>query len=347
MNRFHNSIPFKQLCVSFMGRSHSHYSTICKLGSAKKLPVHANSFMRSAGCYYTAKVGVRNFSSLPQKIKQLREATNAPMMECKKALTESNEDVALAMEYLRKQGSAKASSKVAGREANEGMIGLSIDDDNSNGALAKVSSETDFASRSPEFVSLVINVADKGIKAESVELLKKDESIVSQLEETVLAIRENLNITDIRSITSSDSILAGYVHGKSPHSNDVGTSAALVELKWIKDNNSGDKNLAIEAGKKLAMHIVASKPQYLTPQDIPEDIIMKEKAILMEQLGDTVNKKPKEILDKIINGKINKYYSEVCLTEQPHVVEEKSPAVKKVMKAIGLEVKHFEFMSIS
>ena len=277
----------------------------------------------------------------------LREATNAPMMECKKALTNSNEDMDLALELLRKQGSAKASSKVAGREANDGLVGLKIDDDCSSGALVKVSSETDFASRSAEFSKLMSYVAEKAVSVENLDALKQDESIIKELEEAVLAIRENLTIADVRSIKSSDNILAGYVHGKSPHSSNAGSAASLVELAWIK--GSGEKSLAEEAGKKLAMHIVASKPLYLSPEHIPEEILSKEKSILLEQLNESgaTKNKPKDIVDKIVTGKLNKFYSEVCLTDQPHVVEEKNPAVKKVLKDLGLKVARFEYMSIA
>mmetsp|Transcript_18158 Transcript_18158/g.28241 ORF Transcript_18158/g.28241 Transcript_18158/m.28241 type:complete len:332 (-) Transcript_18158:304-1299(-) len=285
--------------------------------------------------------------SLSAKIKELREATNAPMMECKKALTdpEVGGDIELAIEHLRRQGSAKASSKVAGREAKDGLVGLCISHDSSCGALVKVASETDFASRSSVFSNLVLAVANKAVEKEEVDVdtLTSDETVQKLFEEAILAIRENLSIAYVRSLKHTDgSILAGYVHGTTAP--NVGTSAAMVELAWINGNEK-DTEKAKEAGKKLAMHVVASRPQYLAPSDIPTEILEKEKAILMEQLADSG--KPQEVLEKIIKGKLNKFYSEVCLEEQPHVVEEKSPKVSKVLKSLGLEVKRFEAVSIA
>lgn len=331
----------KRVCAAT--RRSNRYSILSsqnfKMESCLASNIHSNNML------YLSK---RNFASLSQKIKMLRKATNAPMMECKKALTNSNEDMDLALELLRKQGSAKASNKVAGREANEGLIGLVIDDEASNGALVKISSETDFASRSSEFCKIVAYVADKAmmLRSNDVDILKQDRGIMKKMEVAVLAIRENLDIVDVRPINSSTNILAGYVHGKSPHSSDAGSAAALLELAWLKE--TGDKAIAEEAGKRLAMHIVATKPQYLSSEDIPDEVLCKEKSLLLEQLNESgaTNNKPKEIVNKIVNGKLNKYFSEVCLIDQPHVVEEKSPPVKKVLEGLGLKVTRFEYMSI-
>lgn len=243
------------------------------------------------------------------------------------------------------KGSAKASSKVAGREAKDGLVGLCISDDGRYGALVKVASETDFASRSSVFSNLVLDVAKKAVEKEQVDVdsLTGDATVQKLFEEAILAIRENLSIADVRSFSNGDdSILAGYVHGSTVP--NVGTSAAIVELAWINGDKK-DIEKAKEAGKKLAMHVVASKPQYLEPSDISNDVVEKEKTLLVEQLADS--RKPNNVLDKIVKGKMNKFYSEVCLTEQPHVVEEKSPKVSKVLKALGLEVKRFESVSIA
>jgi len=300
--------------------------------------------------------------SLPQKIKELREATNAPMMECKKALMspDVNGDISRALEFLRKQGVAKASSKVAGREAREGLVGLSISNDGSKGCVIKISSETDFASRSREFANLLEEASEKIIDDELIvldeanpsnytELMKQSKIITNLVDDAILGIRENLSIEEVQYFESDgNSRLAGYVHGKSPHSHKAGSTAVIVEL--IGADDAATKNLEHtmeEAGKKLAMHIVATRPQYISKEDVPTDVIQKEKQILMEQLLDSKDSnKPENILNKIVEGRLGKYFSEVCLNEQPHVVEEKSPKVSSVLGKLGIQVKRYHLSSI-
>lgn len=279
------------------------------------------------------------------------------MMECKKALSdpEVNNDIELAKEWLRKHGSAKASSKVAGREALEGLVGINVSNDTAS--LVKVASETDFASRSNTFSTFVQEVADAAASSESNDVddiasfmkdaTNNDGKLLSEsLNDAILAIRENLQVDSISilKVSSPDkSVLSGYVHGRASPEHSCGTAASLVQLEMI--SKEATKDAALDAAKKLAMHVVAAKPQYLNPSSVPDDVIQKEKSILLEKMEGS--NKPPEILDKIITGQLRKFYEGICLTEQGHMVEEGNPKVGKFMKQLGLEVKGYKLMGMS
>jgi len=309
------------------------------------------------------------------------------MVECKKAISAEgvDGDYDKATEWLRKNGSAKAASKLAGRDASEGLVGIAIDDEDPTnvvfGAIVRVASETDFASRSPAFSSLVKTVADSAItlsrhrhrsnsgggggttdtvtSPSSVDVMDvKDilatsvgvedtRSVKDALDEAVLAIRENLQIASVTAIVPgrSDAVLAGYVHGKVDGTTLAGTAAAIVELIPTSASSSSSSVEEIhEIGKKLAMHIVAAKPTYLSPDQIPDSVLEKEREILLEQMKETG--KSADIMEKIVSGRLRKYYEQVCLMEQEHMVEEGNPKINKLMKKLGLEVVQFESDSI-
>lgn len=275
-------------------------------------------------------------------IQQLRKQTGAPMTDCKKALNESNNDYEKATEWLRKNGSAKAASKLIGRDASEGLVGISIQDHVAS--IVRVSSETDFASRSADFSHLVEQVANGALKTINIEDLLRLESekgsIREALDDAILAIRENLQISRVDSIkaTSEKSVLAGYVHGKVFQETLAGTSAAIVELESV--DSKLDASQIAEIGKKLAMHIVAAKPSYLNPDHVPQSVVDKEKAILMEDMASSG--KPPEILERIVGGRLRKFYEAICLSEQGHMLEEGNPAVSKALKAVGLRLVNYK-----
>ncbi len=305
------------------------------------------------------------------------------MVECKKAISdpEVNGDFDKATEWLRKHGSAKMSSKLAGRDASEGLVGISIStsaSESSNGgnvgsvaSIVRVSSETDFASRSPDFSNLVETVAGatlehslslspspSNVNTATVndisveELLKSSPTVQKALDDAIISIRENLQIANAYTITASkpNSVLAGYVHGKIFGDKSAGTAAAIVELAPIDGDGGGgnNNNLSneeiVDIGKKLAMHIVAARPQYMKPTDVPDDVIQKEKDILMDQMADSG--KPKEILEKIVTGRLGKFYQGVCLLEQGHMLEDGNPKVSKSLKGHGLELVSYKNISI-
>jgi elongation factor Ts len=280
--------------------------------------------------------------SVAKLIQQLRKQTGAPMTDCKKALNESDNDYEKATDWLRKNSSAKAASKLIGRDASEGLVGISIQ--NRIASIVRVSSETDFASRSADFSGLVERVAEAGLQTNNLDDLMKIKvgkgTVKDALDDAILAIRENLQIARVDSIeaTSDSSVLAGYVHGKIFQETQAGTSAAIVELKSIQSKLNPAE--IAEIGKKLAMHIVAARPTYLAPENVPADIVNKEKDILMEELASSG--KPPEILEKIVRGRLRKFYENICLTEQGHMLEEGNPSVSKSLKAVGLEVVNYK-----
>jgi elongation factor Ts len=298
-----------------------------------------------------AMIQTRAFSapSLPKLIQQLRKATGAPMMECKKALNAVDNDYEKATAWLRKNGSAKAASKLAGRDASEGLVGISLSQGDGKGSIVKISSETDFASRSSDFQRLVEIVSIGALKESNVDDLMSVETdgktVKDSLDDAILAIRENLQISSVETIvaSSNDSVLAYYVHGKVVNESNTGTAAAMVEL-LAKNSKLSEEEIS-EVGKKLAMHIVAAKPTYQAPEDVPDDDVEKEKAILMDQMADSG--KPEEILEKIVLGRMRKYYEGVCLAEQAHMLEEGNPKVSKFLDTLGLELVKFKSTFIS
>lgn len=285
-------------------------------------------------------LSVRNFSSLPKLIQQLRKATGAPMMECKKALAATENDYDAATEWLRKNGSAKAASKLAGRDASEGMVGIAIG--GNNASIVRVASETDFASRSKDFTNLVEIIASASLEQKDGDDLMTVEvsgkTVKDSLDDAILAIRENLQIALTEKIVASsdDSVISGYVHGKVFNESNSGAAAAIVELCPTSADSGLSREEIDEIGKKLAMHIVAAKPSYMAPEDVPADEVEKEKSIFLEQMADSG--KPADILEKIVGGRMRKYYEGVCLTEQGHMLEEGNPKVAKDLASKGLKL---------
>lgn len=223
------------------------------------------------------------------EIKELRAMSGAPIVDCKKALGETN-NLEEAMDWLRQHGAAKTAKKVSGRDAEEGLVACSVSEDGKSASLVKVSSETDFAGKSQAFVDFVEHVANAtlssgtagSLNAEQVLTLKSGtKSVQTALEEAIVAIRENLGVASAIKMTSDDGMLVSYVHGKVSEDASAGSAAAIVELV----GKGVDPNVISEAGKKLAMHIVAAKPMYLKAEDIPEDVVERERAILQGQVG--------------------------------------------------------------
>jgi elongation factor Ts len=212
------------------------------------------------------------------------------MMECKKALSspEVDGDLQKAMEWLRKHGTQKASAKVIGREAPEGLVGICIGEKASS--VVKVASETDFASRSETFSGFVQEVADAAAKQGEIAELSafltgtKNDSgklLSESLNDVILSIRENIQVDSISLMKASpNSVFGGYVHNRVAGSN-CGSAAAVVELQACKEVAD-----AKEIAKRLAMHVVAARPAYLNPESVPEDVVQKEKEILMEKVCD-------------------------------------------------------------
>jgi elongation factor Ts len=231
-------------------------------------------------------------SSMMGQLKDLRSLSGAPIVDCKKALSETNGDLDMALDWLREHGAAKASKKLSGREAVEGLVACAVSDDGKSASIVKVSSETDFAGKSEAFVRLATHIAaatlnsnEGGIlQPESILLLEHDsKSVQVAMDDAIVAIRENLGIASaVKVTTTADGLLVAYVHGKADGKSNAGSAGAIVE---IVGEGVKDVEMATEVGKKLAMHIVAAKPAYLKPDVVPGEAVEKERAILESQVS--------------------------------------------------------------
>ena len=262
-------------------------------------------------------------------VKTLRERTGCGMMDCKKALTESNGDMDKAIEFLREKGLA-AVAKKAGRIAAEGLVCGIVDNDKKIGVLLEVNSETDFVAKNPDFVAFVEQVA-KTVLYENpadvdalmdVKAFGTEETVSAVLQEKVLTIGENLKI---RRFVRMEGDLVTYIHGNGR----IGVIAKF-------NTDVAAKEGFVEYTKDIAMQIAAANPQYLNKADVPAETIEKEKEILTAQ---AINEgKPANIAEKMVMGRINKFYKEVCLVEQEFVKDGDLTITKytdKVAKELG------------
>ncbi|MDE1514427.1 MULTISPECIES: translation elongation factor Ts [Vibrio] len=246
-------------------------------------------------------------------VKELRERTGAGMMECKKALVETNGDIELAIENMRKSGAAKAAKK-AGNIAAEGTI--IIKEGEGVAALVEVNCQTDFVAKDGNFVAFANQVADAALASKA-----SIEELQAQFEETRVAlvakIGENINIRRVQYVEGA--ALATYRHGDR-----IGVVVA----------GSADT----ETLKHVAMHVAASRPEFLTPDDVPAEVVAKEREV---QVGIAMNEgKPKEIAEKMVEGRMKKFTGEVSLTGQPFVMEPKK-TVGEILADKGVTVSAF------
>ncbi len=239
-----------------------------------------------------------------EKIKQLRDLTGAGIGDCKKALDESGGDLDKAVEILRKKGGAKAAKK-ADRATNEGVIGIAISDDEKKASIVKIACETDFVARNDNFKSFVAEVAKAGLDSSSKEYFN------SKKDEAVLKVAENLVLSKFEVLEGE--FVFGYTHANAK----IGSVVVF------------DKKIDLELANGLAMHVTAMNPSCLKSEDVTEDEIKREKDIYTEQLKK--EGKPDEMIDKILVGKMNKYFEEVCLLKQSYILEDK----KKVEDMLG------------
>ena len=253
----------------------------------------------------------------PAMVKELRESTGCGMMDCKKALTEANGDMEKATEILREKGLAAAQKK-AGRIAAEGIVADYRDD--KVAALIEVNSETDFVAKNESFAEIVAKENPADVEALNELKFDAENTVADALREKILVIGENMNI---RRFVRYEGSVATYIHGG-------GRIGVAVEFDTDVASNPG----FIEFGKDIAMQIAAVKPLYVASTDVPADVIEKEKEILMAQ---ALNEgKPQQIAEKMVLGRINKYYKEVCLLDQ-EFVKDSDLSVKKYIEAKAKE----------
>ena len=262
-------------------------------------------------------------------VKELRERTGAGMMECKKALVESNGDMEAALELLRKTGLAKADKK-ASRVAAEGKVILASNDDNTKAVMVEINSETDFAAKDGNFLAYANSVADQALALATtdVETLMASEVNGSSLEiarqALISKIGENIQVRRISRLTSNDNIGA-YVHG--------GRIGVLIE---VEGGNS-------EVAHDVAMHVAAMNPAYVDVDDVPADVLEKEKRFLISQAEDSG--KPAEIIEKMVAGRIRKHLSTITLLGQDFV-KDGDITVGKLLEQNGATVKGFTRLAV-
>lgn len=270
-------------------------------------------------------------------VNELRKMTGVGMMDCKKALTETDGDVEKAIELLREKGLASQAKK-ADRVAAEGMVVSKVNADNTIGAVVEVNSETDFVANTDEFKNFVNNVADTIIEKNpaDVEALKActisggSMTVEEALQELFLKIRENLQI---RRFVRLEGILVPYIHG--------GGKIGVMVKAEAPEATEG----VLTAAKDCALQVAAMNPPYLKREDVPADVLDNEKKIILAQMAEDpkMASKPEQVKEKIAVGKVGKYYSENCLLEQTFV-KDSSMNVQQYVDSIAKGTKIVEFV---
>lgn len=254
-------------------------------------------------------------------VKELRERTGLGMMECKKALEASGGDIELAIENLRKVSGLKAAKK-AGRTAAEGIVAIKVAADNSSGLVLEVNSETDFVARDENFLNFANSVLSKAFEGKQTDIAAlMDGDLEAARQALVQKVGENISVRRATIVGSAGAVVGAYVHSNN-------RIAVLVELA------GGSAELA----KDVAMHVAASSPQVVNPDDMAAEVIEKEKEIIRAQPD--MAGKPAEIVEKMMGGRISKFLKEVSLVEQPFV-KDPEVTVGNLVKKAGAKVVRF------
>ncbi|MGN0619062.1 MAG: translation elongation factor Ts [Ruminiclostridium sp.] len=276
-----------------------------------------------------------------QDVKQLKELTNCGMMDCKKALEETNGDVDAAIKYLREKGLAKVAKK-SGRIAAEGLVYAKIDEAKKVGVVVEVNVETDFAAKTDRFIEFVEMVAQAIIDNDvaDVDALKEvvpageSEKVVDILNERIATIGENIQIRRFVRMTGD---LYTYVHN--------GGGSIIGSIIKLESDNGADEAVKAVA-KDLLLQITASAPQYVQQSDVPASVIDAEKevqlALVKQENAESKKPKPENVLEKIVEGRMRKFAEEICLLDQPFV-KDPSITVAKYIANAGKNIKVIQF----
>ena len=263
-------------------------------------------------------------------VKELRESTGAGMMDAKKALIETSGDFEAAVDWLRTKGLAKAAKK-SGRIAAEGLVAVSVD--GPNGVAIEVNSETDFVAKNAEFQEMVREIAGVALSVNSVESLAdadfQGKKVSEVITDKIATIGENLSLRRISKI-SGDQVVS-YVHNAV--ADGMGAIAVLVALKGSNQ----------EFGRQVAMHIAAANPQALSNDDLDPAIIEREKSVLTEQARESG--KPEQVIEKMIEGRMKKFFSEVTLLGQEFVIDP-DLTVQAASEQAGVEIAGYVRMAV-
>ncbi|MCI7107959.1 MAG: translation elongation factor Ts [Agathobacter sp.] len=270
-------------------------------------------------------------------VKELREMTGAGMMDCKKALNETNGNMDEAVEFLRKNGQAKAEKK-ANRIAAEGLCAVVVSEDNKTGAVVEVNSETDFVAKNDTFKDFVYAVANQAVKSDAADLdafmaeawiEDASKTVQDALVEKVAVIGENLKIRRFEKVTAENGCIVSYVHGG-------GRIGVIVEAETSVVNDA-----VKEALTNIAMQIAALNPKYVSRDEVSADYIAHEKEILLAQIQNDPkeSQKPEKVINGMIEGRISKELKEICLVDQVYVkAEDGKQTVAKYLDQVSKEV---------
>lgn len=254
-------------------------------------------------------------------VKELRERTGLGMMDCKKALTEADGDMELAIEELRKSSALKAAKK-SGRTTADGLLGIRVADDGSKGTLVEVNIETDFAAKNEKFIAYVDEVLNAFFEAGTDDVAAvMAGDLESKREALVQEIGENITVRRAASFETADGFITSYKHVDN-------RKAVLVEL------DKEDEDL----GRDLAMHITAINPMVVTSAEVPQDVLAKEREIYSSQAAESG--KPADIVEKMVEGRVRKFLAEVSLVDQPFV-KDGNVKVSQLLKDKGNACRRF------
>ena len=268
-------------------------------------------------------------------VKELRELTGAGMMDCKKALKENSGEIESSVDWLRSQG-LSAAAKKSGRAASEGLVAVTVVDN--KGAIIELNSETDFVARNEVFQSVAETICGIAIeKNGDLEAIKNANypgggSVTDQLTHQIATIGENMNLRRSCVLEVDTGIICSYIHNAVKP--DLGKIGVLVAL----ESTAAAQQLET-LGKQISMHVAAANPLAMSRSDINEADLNRERTILAEQAKDSG--KPPEIIEKMVEGRLSKYYSEVCLLEQKFVIDPDvsvQKAISSFSKEIGAEI---------
>ena len=259
-------------------------------------------------------------------VKELRERTGAGMMDCKKALMETSADLEAAIDLMRASGAAKAAKK-SGRVASEGLVSLTVSDDNKNAAILEVNSETDFVTKGSAFIDFVdaLGILALKNKPESLEAflsqtLSSGETVDEARQGIIAKIGENISVRRLQIVTTENGVLGAYKHGER------------IAVLAVLSGTDG------ELAKDIAMHVAASKPECVSEDQLSSELVEREKAIFIEQAKESG--KPDNIIEKMIVGRMKKFVNEVTLYGQAFV-KDPDTTVGSLVKSKGAEVESF------
>ena len=268
-------------------------------------------------------------------VKELREKSGAGMMDCKKALSETDGDMEAAIDWLRTKGLATAAKK-SGRVASEGLVAFAVD--GTRGALSELNAETDFVARNTEFQEFASTLASLALNADDIDALGgvdypgTGRNVSEELTHKIATIGENMSLRRMETVSVGAGSVVSYMHNSTAPG--LGRIGVLVALE-----SSADAAVLEELGKQIAMHIAATSPASLSVNDLDPESVQRERDVLIEQAK--ASGKPQEIAEKMVEGRMKKYYQEVVLLEQTSVIDGETQiagVVANAAKSAGTDI---------